>query len=50
MRFLRVLRRMLGDTRYDTYREHKRKRDQGTFHITLVSPIEMPLLKNRNDP
>jgi len=51
IRYLRTLRRMLGDTAYTLYRHNKLERDQGIFHITLISPLDYPLInKKKNIP
>ncbi len=46
IRYLRVLRRMLGNDIYNYYRDKKRERDQGVFHITLINPIDYPNLRS----
>lgn len=48
IRYLRVLRRMLGDDIYVFYRKNKYKRDQGLFHITAINADEYQLLKLKN--
>ena len=46
-KFIPFLQRQLSEEDFINYRCNQERRDNNTFHVTVVTPIEFPNLKKR---